>query len=112
MRGSWGHRRSETNGATGAMVEEPRFGGQAAQATPDAGPSAPAAVVAPPAQTSPWLTVPEAATYAKVSNGIVYAECRAGRLRHARVGGRRDIRLKRDWIDDWYERSVPQEVRR
>lgn len=67
---------------------------------------------APLTQRSPWLTVSEGATYAKVSRGVIYAECRAGRLRHARVGGRRDIRLRREWLDAWLEASAPQEVRR
>lgn len=70
---------------------------------------------------SPWWTVEQAASYAQVSTGVIYAACRAKKdrdgkvlvpvaLRHARVGGRRDIRLRREWIDAWLESSQPQEV--
>jgi excisionase family DNA binding protein len=64
--------------------------------------------------TSPWLTVDEAAARAKVSKGVIYAACRSKQLRHARVGGRRDIRIKAEWIDAWLEASAnasaPEEI--
>jgi len=63
---------------------------------------------------SPWLTVDEAAAYAHVSSKTIYRACRARQLRHARVGGRRDIRIKAEWIDAWHEASAaasePKEV--
>jgi excisionase family DNA binding protein len=58
-----------------------------------------------PAAT-PWLTAPEAAEWAKVAIDSIYRACRSGGLRHARVGGRRDIRLKAEWVDAWLERTV------
>jgi len=62
---------------------------------------------------SPWLVAPEAASYARVSKKTVYREARLGRLRHARVGGRRELRFRREWIDAWLEQaSTPIEVRR
>ena len=53
-----------------------------------------------------WLRVPEAAEYAGVSRDTIYTACERGELRHARVGGRRAIRLRTDWIDDWLQQHV------
>ncbi|MEO8677428.1 MAG: helix-turn-helix domain-containing protein [Vicinamibacterales bacterium] len=64
-------------------------------------------------QPSLWLTVNEARLIAKVGARLLYREITAGRLRAARVGGRRDIRIHRDWISEWLEASAkPVEVRR
>ena len=52
------------------------------------------------------LTVAEGAEYAGVSRDTVYTACERGELRHARIGGRRAIRLKAEWIDAWLERHV------
>jgi excisionase family DNA binding protein len=51
-----------------------------------------------------WLTVAEGAEYAGISRDTVYTACERGELRHARIGGRRAIRLKPEWIDAWLER--------
>ena len=32
----------------------------------------------------------------------------AARLHHIRIGGQRSIRLKREWIDQWFERHARQ----
>lgn len=65
----------------------------------------------PPA--SPWLLATEAAEYIRASPKTVYREARAGRLRHARIGGRRELRFRREWLDDWLTAtSKPIEVRR
>lgn len=62
---------------------------------------------------SPWLVAAEAASYARVSEKTLYREARLGRLRHARVGGRRELRFLRAWIDQWLTAtSEPVEVRR
>lgn len=64
-------------------------------------------------QPSPWLTIDEARAVAKCGARLLYREIRAGRLRAARVGGRRDIRIHRDWISEWLLASAtPIEVRR
>ena len=51
-----------------------------------------------------WLNVAEAAEYAGVSRDTIYTACEHNSLRHARVGGRRSIRIKPESIDEWPER--------
>jgi len=61
-----------------------------------------------------WLTVAEAAEYSGVSRDTIYTACERREIRHARVGGRRAIRLKPEWIDAWLERHTqggPQPAR-
>jgi excisionase family DNA binding protein len=53
-----------------------------------------------------WFTVAEGAEYSGVSRDTIYTACERGELRHARVGGRRAIRLKPAWIDAWLERHA------
>ncbi len=50
-----------------------------------------------------WLTVKEAADYASMSKDTIYTACERRELRHVRVGGRRTIRLRAEWIDAWLE---------
>jgi len=51
---------------------------------------------APP---SPWLTVREAAEYWKCGARLVYREIRSKRLKAVAIGGRRELRTKREWLD-------------
>ena len=53
-----------------------------------------------------WLTVAECAEYSGVSRDTIYTACERSELRHARVGGRRAIRLRREWIDAWLEQHA------
>ena len=53
-----------------------------------------------------WLTVIEAAEYSGLSRDTIYTACERRELRHARVGGRRTIRLKAEWIDAWLEQHA------
>ncbi len=59
-----------------------------------------------PGPSSPWLTVKEAADHASLSADSIYTACERGELRHARVGGRRTIRLRPEWIDAWLEQHT------
>ena len=54
----------------------------------------------------PWLTAAEAAQYAGVSRDTIYTACERREVRQVRVGGRRAIRLKPQWVDAWLERHV------
>jgi excisionase family DNA binding protein len=60
----------------------------------------------PPALSSPWLTVKEAAERARCGVKTVYREVAAGRLKAARIGGRRELRFLADWIDQWLSAST------
>lgn len=50
---------------------------------------------------SPWLTVHDAAQRARCGVKTIYREVHARRLRAARIGGRRELRLLPEWIDQW-----------
>jgi excisionase family DNA binding protein len=54
-----------------------------------------------------WLTVAESADYCRVSRDTIYTACERRELRHARLHGRRAIRVKAAWIDEWLERHAP-----
>jgi excisionase family DNA binding protein len=50
---------------------------------------------------SPWMTASEAAAYLKRGRRFVRHEIKAGRLRAALVGGRREVLTRREWCDEW-----------
>ena len=50
-----------------------------------------------------WFNVSEAADYAGVSRDTIYTACERDELRSARVSGRRAIRIRPQWIDNWLE---------
>lgn len=54
-----------------------------------------------------WLTVQDAADYAAVSSDTIYTACERGELRHVKVGGRKAIRMRAEWIDEWLGRARP-----
>lgn len=53
-----------------------------------------------------WLTVTEGADHSGVCKDTIYTAVERGELRHVRIGGRRSIRLRAEWIDEWLERHV------
>lgn len=55
---------------------------------------------------SAWLKVEEAAVHAGVSRDTIYTAVERGEMRHVRVGGRRAIRFRVGWIDEWMERHA------
>ena len=57
----------------------------------------------PSALPPTWLTVREAAYRARCSEGTIRREVRAERLRVVKVGGRRSLRFRSEWIDAWLE---------
>jgi excisionase family DNA binding protein len=57
-----------------------------------------------------WWDVDQAAAHAKCGKGTIYAEVRRGRLRAARLGGRRELRFLPAWIDAWLLASATPEI--
>jgi excisionase family DNA binding protein len=55
----------------------------------------------PTSSASPWLTVNEAAERARCGVKLIYREVEAKRLKAARLGGRRELRILPEWIDQW-----------
>jgi excisionase family DNA binding protein len=50
-----------------------------------------------------WMTIATAAKYVSASSDLLYQACLRGELQHARLSGRRSIRLKVEWVDQWIE---------
>jgi len=57
--------------------------------------------------TSPWLKIDEAASRAQCGGKLLYREVQVGRLRAVKVGGRRSLRFRAEWVDAWLEASRP-----
>jgi excisionase family DNA binding protein len=57
-----------------------------------------------------WLTVGEAAKHAKCGTRSIYLAVRQGKLRAARLGGRRELRLLASWIDAWLLSTSTPEI--
>lgn len=55
---------------------------------------------------SPWLTVKQGAEWAQCGRRQLYEAVQRGELRAVRVGGRGELRFRREWIDAWLE-STP-----
>ena len=55
---------------------------------------------------SPWLTIREAAPYAKCGVKVLYRAISSGQLKAVRLGGRRELRLRREWLDGWLEQQL------
>lgn len=53
-----------------------------------------------------WLTPEQAAARAQVGKRVIYNEVRAGRLKAAKVGGRRELRLRPEYVDAWLEQCA------
>ena len=60
--------------------------------------------------TTGWITLGEGAQMARVSTATLRREIRRGRLRYVRVGGRRTIRTRPEWIDAWLDPGSPVEA--
>jgi excisionase family DNA binding protein len=59
-----------------------------------------------------WRTVKEAATRWQCGQKTIYREVKAGRLRGARIGGRRELRFLDEWLDEaLIASSTPVEVK-
>jgi excisionase family DNA binding protein len=54
---------------------------------------------------SPWLTIKQGAAWAVCGRRQLYEAVQRGDLRAVRVGGRGELRFRREWIDLWLERT-------
>jgi hypothetical protein len=52
---------------------------------------------------TPWMNLKEAGAYCKRGPRFLAREVRAGRLRAAVVGGRREVITRSEWVDEWVE---------
>ncbi len=50
-----------------------------------------------------WLKIDDAANRAQCGEATIRREVRAGRLHAVKVGGRRSLRFRDEWIDEWLE---------
>jgi excisionase family DNA binding protein len=50
-----------------------------------------------------WLRIPDAAKRAQCGEATIRREVRAGRLRAVKVGGRRSLRFRAEWVDEWLQ---------
>jgi excisionase family DNA binding protein len=57
-------------------------------------------------EATPWLTVPQAAARAQVGRKVIYTAIAKGKLKAARLGVRRELRIHREWLDAWIEAAV------
>jgi excisionase family DNA binding protein len=63
--------------------------------------------------TCDWITVRGAAQHAKCGTRSIYLAVQQGKLRAARLGGRRELRFLRSWIDAWLlATSTPEIINR
>ena len=60
----------------------------------------------------PWLRLSECAERVQAHPATLRREIASGRLRCARIGGRKSIRIRASWLDSWLEASsTPIEVK-
>lgn len=57
-----------------------------------------------------WLTVDEAARHTRCGTRSIYLAVKQGKLRAARLGGRRELRFLKAWIDAWLLASSTPEI--
>jgi excisionase family DNA binding protein len=61
---------------------------------------------------SPWLTVVEAAERLRCSPKTIYRLVKQRRLRAAKIGGKRALRFRVEWLDEYvYSVATVVEVR-
>ena len=56
-----------------------------------------------------WLKIADAANRAQCSEATIRREVRAGRLRAVRVGGRKSLRFRAEWVDEWLQGGLRQQ---
>jgi excisionase family DNA binding protein len=97
-RGNYGHRLASSPGCSASAPEvgaNPAFQPGMNDRTPS-----------PFEHVSPWLTAREGAPYARCGVKRLYEAVRNGQLRAVRLGGRRELRFRREWLDEWLENTT------
>ena len=89
---------SVVNSLAEALIRDyrERWSGRGHQ--PSTAPAPSAVAVAPT-----WLKIADAAERAQCGEATIRREVRAGRLRAVKVGGRRSLRFRAEWIDEWLQ---------
>ena len=59
---------------------------------------------------SEWITVDQATEQARCGKRSIYLAVQQGKLRAARLGGRRELRFLREWIDAWLLATSTPEI--
>ncbi len=59
---------------------------------------------------SEWVKVADAAVYANCGKTSIYLAVQHGKLKAARLGGRRELRFLREWIDAWLLATTTAEI--
>jgi hypothetical protein len=57
-----------------------------------------------PVPESPWLNAEKAARYVDLAPRSIYRACAVGELRHIRINGKRELRTRAEWLDEWMQR--------
>jgi excisionase family DNA binding protein len=55
---------------------------------------------------NPWMNAQTAADYAACSVHTIYKAVNCHELKHTRVGGRRMLKFRREWVDEWLEKTM------
>lgn len=50
-----------------------------------------------------WLTIEQAAERLQCSRGAIYRLIRSGQLAATKIGGRRNLRIRAEWLDQCLE---------
>ena len=53
---------------------------------------------------SPWLDAEQAAAYVQQTTRSIYRACGTGELRHVRINGKREMRTRAEWLDEWLKK--------
>ena len=56
--------------------------------------------------SSPWMSIADAATYLKRSNRFLAKEVKGKRLKAAVIGGRKELFFRSEWLDEWMENQT------
>lgn len=59
-----------------------------------------------PVPESPWLNAEKASQYVGLAPRSIFRACASGELRHVRINGKRELRTRAEWLDEWLQRHT------